>query len=157
MSERPTAAVQALRRAGYKLTGPRLTIMDELEKAGGHVTAAELLTKVQARDMSIGRASVFRTLDLLIQLGIVWTTVQGGSTVHYMLMPGGHHHHIVCTRCRRLIEFADCGLDRLIGQLEAQHGVRIEGHLLELYGHCQDCQSVVDTESADLEAGAREA
>ncbi len=135
-----SAGVQALRAAGYKLTNPRLRILEILEESDGHITAAELLTRVEARDPSIGRASVFRTLELMIRLGIVWTTVQGGSTIHYMLMAGGHHHHIVCVRCHRLIEFEDCGLAALIKNLEQEYGVQIDGHLLELYGLCRACQ-----------------
>ncbi len=144
MSGNYSRSVQALREAGYKVTGPRLTILDILEKSGGHITAAELLSLVEQRDPSIGRASVFRTLELMIKLGIVWTTVQGGSTVHYMLMPGGHHHHIVCTCCAKLIEFDDCRLGTLISSLEQEYGVRVEGHLLELYGICRDCRDKAD-------------
>jgi Fur family ferric uptake transcriptional regulator len=77
----------------------------------------------------------------MIKLGIVWPTVQGGTTVHYMLMPGDHHHHIVCTRCGRLIEFEDCGLGALIRLLESRFDMRIDGHLLELYGICAECRA----------------
>jgi Fur family transcriptional regulator, ferric uptake regulator len=133
-------SLAALRNAGYKLTTPRLTILAVLEGSGGHMTSAELLGQVEAQDPNIGRASVFRTLDLLIKLGIVWTSVQGGSTVNYMLMHGGHHHHIICTQCSTRIEFEDCGLGALIQTLQARYGVKIEGHLLELYGQCQNCQ-----------------
>jgi Fur family transcriptional regulator, ferric uptake regulator len=142
MTRKHSRSVQALHNAGYKLTAPRLTILDVLEESGGHITSAELLTLVEQRDSSIGRASVFRTLDLMIKLGIVWTSVQGGSTVHYMLMPGGHHHHIVCTNCDKLIEFEDCRLGALIASLETEYGVHVEGHLLELYGTCDECRSV---------------
>lgn len=144
MTTPESPAVRALRQAGYKITTPRLTILDILENCNGHVTAAELLAQVEARDPSIGRASVFRTLDLLIKLGILWTSVQGGSTVHYMLMPNGHHHHIICTSCHKRIEFEDCELSELIADLEARYGVRIEGHLLELYGVCADCRGQRD-------------
>jgi Fe2+ or Zn2+ uptake regulation protein len=89
MINEDSPGVRALRASGYKLTTPRLTILNILEKSAGHLTAAELLTRVEEHDSSIGRASVFRTLDLMIKLGIIWTSVQGGSTVHYMLMPGG--------------------------------------------------------------------
>src|SRR5947209_12671303 len=140
MASKYSRSVQALHDAGYKLTAPRLTILELLEQSGGHITSAELLGLVEQRDPSIGRASVFRTLDLMIKLGIVWTSVQGGSTVHYMLMPGGHHHHIVCTNCNKLIEFGDCRLDTLITQVEQKYGVQVEGHLLELYGRCKECQ-----------------
>jgi Fur family ferric uptake transcriptional regulator len=143
MDAQNSAGVQALRAAGYKLTNPRLRILEILEESDGHITAAELLTRVEARDPSIGRASVFRTLELMIRLGIVWTTVQGGSTIHYMLMAGGHHHHIVCIRCHKLIEFEDCGLGTLIKALEQKYSVQIDGHLLELYGLCRACQGAM--------------
>ena len=135
-----SAGVNALRDAGYKLTGPRLTILDILGQSEGHITAAELLERVEQADPSIGRASVFRTLELMTKLGIIWASVQGGSTVHYMLMPGGHHHHIICTNCNKRIEFDDCRLGALITSLEHEYGVHVEGHLLELYGTCKDCQ-----------------
>ncbi|MCC7450209.1 MAG: transcriptional repressor [Anaerolineae bacterium] len=148
MDRKYSHSVQALRDANYKLTGPRLTILDILEKSGGHITSAELLKQVEERDPSIGRASVFRTLELMIKLGIVWTSVQGGSTIHYMLMPGGHHHHIICTRCEKLIEFEDCRLDVLIAGLEQKYGVHVEGHLLELFGICRECRAARADETA---------
>jgi Fur family ferric uptake transcriptional regulator len=140
MSEHDSAAIRALKAAGYKITGPRQTILEILEQGDGHMTAAELLAAVEARDPSIGRASVFRTLDLMVKIGLLWPSVQGGSTVHYMLMPNGHHHHIICTRCEKRIEFEDCRLGELIAALEEQYGIQIEGHLLELYGVCADCK-----------------
>src|SRR5260221_4256434 len=146
MSSNYSASVQALRNAGYKLTSPRLTILDLLDKSGGHVTSSELLSLVDERDPSIGRASVFRTLDLMTKLGIIWTSVQGGSTIHYMLMPGGHHHHIICTRCHKLIEFNDCRLSTLIASVEKEYGVQVEGHLLELFGLCPDCRELAQNE-----------
>jgi Fur family ferric uptake transcriptional regulator len=142
MSSNYSASLQMLRDAGYKLTSPRLTILDLLEQSGGHITSAELLSLVEERDPSIGRASVFRTLDLMTKLGIIWASVQGGSTIHYMLMPGGHHHHIICTNCNKLIEFADCKLGNLIAGLEKEYGVQVEGHLLELYGRCKNCLNI---------------
>ena len=140
MVDSKSPAVQLLSQSGHKLTKPRLTILNLIEQSGGHTTSTELLTLVEQFDPSIGQASVFRTLDLLIKLGIIWTSGQGGSTIHYMVMPGGHHHHIVCKQCRKLIEFDDCRLDTLIGELEKTYGVHVEGHLLELYGLCQACQ-----------------
>jgi len=135
-----SAGVEALRKAGYKLTSPRLTILQILDDSNGHLTSTELLTLVEQRDPSIGRASVFRTLDLMTKLGIIWSSVQGGSTIHYMSMPGGHHHHIVCTNCHKLIEFKECRLSTLIASLEQEYNVQIEGHLLELFGVCEDCR-----------------
>ena len=141
MSSNYSAGVQTLRNAGYKLTSPRLTILEVLDKSDGQMTSAELLSLVEERDPSIGRASVFRTLDLMTKLGIIWSSVQGSSTIHHLLMPGGHHHHIVCTNCHKLIEFDDCRLEAFIASLEQKYGVQIEGHLLELFGLCENCHS----------------
>lgn len=142
MANHDSPGIRALRAAGYKLTTPRLTIIDILEQHGGHLTSTRLVDLVQERDPSIGRASVFRTLELMIKLGIIWPTLQGSSTVNYMLMPGGHHHHIICTNCNKLIEFADCRLDALIKSVQDEYGVRVDGHLLELYGVCSECRAL---------------
>jgi Fur family ferric uptake transcriptional regulator len=141
-----------LRKAGYKLTRARLTVLEAIEALGGHVTSAEVLEEVARRDESIGRASVFRTLDLLTSLGIVRPTyIETSQTPTYVMMPEGHHHHIICTTCNRVIEFDDCGLSQLEKTLEDRLNVSIEGHLLEFYGICEACQSAADS---DTSAGA---
>ncbi len=133
---------QRLREAGYKLTNARLTVLAALEEGDGHITSTEVLERVNHRDPAIGRASVFRTLDLFTQLSIVRPTyIDSSVTPTYVLMPGGHHHHIICTNCNRVIEFEDCGLDKLRRELEQRYGVHLTGHLLEFYGLCEDCAS----------------
>jgi Fur family ferric uptake transcriptional regulator len=136
-----------LRQAGYKLTRARLTVLEAIDALGGHVTSSEVLEEVARRDESIGRASVFRTLDLLTSLGIVRPTyIETSQTPTYVMMPEGHHHHIICTTCNRVIEFDDCGLSQLEKTLEDRLNVSIEGHLLEFYGICEACQSATDSE-----------
>jgi Fur family transcriptional regulator, ferric uptake regulator len=137
-----TETLQRLRDAGYKLTGARTTVLRVLEESGGHVTSSELLDRVNTADASIGRASVFRALDLFTRLAIVRPTyVEGSAAPIYVLMPGGHHHHIICTGCSRVIEFADCRLADLNCELESRYNIHLTGHLLEFYGICADCQS----------------
>ncbi len=129
-----------LREAGHKLTNARLTVLDVLENSGGHLTSAEVLDKVEQVDSTIGRASVFRTLDLLTSLSIIRPTYLNSSmTPTYVLMPGGHHHHVVCTNCNRIIEFEDCGLAAIAAELEKRLHVKLTGHLLEFYGVCEKC------------------
>lgn len=129
-----------LREAGHKLTNARLTVLSVLESSGGHITSAEVIDKVEALDPHIGRASVFRTLDLLTSLSIIRPTYLNSSlTPTYVLMPDGHHHHIVCTNCNRIIEFENCGLSAMIVELEERLHVKLTGHLLEFYGLCEQC------------------
>ena len=129
-----------LREAGHKLTNARLTVLNVLENNGGHLTSAEVLDQVDKIDPSIGRASVFRTLDLLTSLSIIRPTYMNSSqTPTYVLMPDGHHHHIVCTNCNRIIEFENCGLSTIAAELEERLHVKLTGHLLEFYGLCDKC------------------
>jgi Fur family ferric uptake transcriptional regulator len=141
---------QRLRDAGHKLTHARLTVLRVLEESGGHVTSTGLLEKVGQIDPSVGRASVFRALDLFTRLSFVRPTyIDSSITPTYVLLPDGHHHHIICTRCSRVIEFEDCGLGQLAAQLERRLGVRLTGHLLEFYGLCAEC--LAQTDNADDE------
>ena len=129
-----------LREAGHKLTNARLTVLNVLENHDGHLTSAEVLEQVDKIDSSIGRASVFRTLDLLTSLSIIRPTYMNSSmTPTYVLMPDGHHHHIVCTNCNRIIEFENCGLSAIAAELEERLHVKLTGHLLEFYGLCDKC------------------
>jgi len=133
--------IQRLRDSGHKLTHARLTVLAVLEQSNGHITSSELVERVSQVDSSIGRASVFRALDLFTRLSLVRPTyIDSSVTPTYVLMPDGHHHHIICTVCGRVIEFEDCDLQRLAQQLEQQLGVTLTGHLLEFYGCCPGCK-----------------
>ncbi|QPC84279.1 transcriptional repressor [Phototrophicus methaneseepsis] len=136
-----TPYANRLKKAGYKLTNARLTVLDVLAESGGHITSGEVLDAVAARDESIGRASVFRTLDLLTRLSIVRPTfIDSSVTPNYVLMEGGHHHHIICTTCNRVIEFEDCGLEKLSQHLAEKYHVHITGHMLEFFAQCDACR-----------------
>jgi len=134
--------LQRLRDAGYKITHARQTVLEALERGGGHMTSAQVLDAVATLDPAIGRASVFRTLDMLSRLSLIRPTfVESSGTPVFVLLPNGHHHHVVCTGCGAVIEFDDCGLDALATQLEASTGIHIIGHLLEFYGLCANCRA----------------
>ena len=140
--------VARIRSAGYKLTKARLTILEVIEQGGGHVTSAEVIDAVNAHDPDIGRASVFRTLDLLTRLCIVRPTfVDSSQTPSYVLMPNGHHHHVICTHCNRVYEFEQCNLHDIGAELERKHNIQISGHLVEFYGLCENCQQAVGNDA----------
>lgn len=136
---------QRLRETGYKLTGARLAVLTVLERSDGHLTSTEVIEGVAALDPSIGRASVFRALELFTRLSIVRPTYLSGSvTPAYVLMPGGHHHHFVCLRCGRVLEVDGCGLNEAARDLEQQLGVKVSGHLVEFFGLCAACAALPD-------------
>lgn len=141
----PGPRAQRLRDAGHKLTNARLTVLSVIEEGGGHLTSTEILHRVSAIDPAIGRASVFRALDLFTQLSLIRPTyIDSSMTPTYVMLPDGHHHHIICTQCHRVIEFEDCGLSRLSRELEERLNVRLSGHLLEFYGLCENCATITD-------------
>ena len=145
--------ILSLKQAGYRLTQARLTVLKVLEAEHGHITSADVLEKVERVNPAIGRASVFRTLELLTQLGIIRPTyISTSSTPTYVLMHGGHHHHVICTECKRFFEFDDCGLEALTSNLQATLGIEISGHLLEFYGVCAACRGGYDGSGRERKA-----
>lgn len=142
MSDAHEARIRKLRESGNKLTHARLVVLQALENYSGHPTSADILEAVEAIDESVGRASVFRSLDLFTKLSIIRPIFVTTGSPQYVLMPDGHHHHIVCLNCNKTIEFENCGLSDLENELISRFGVQLSGHLLEFYGICQDCQTV---------------
>lgn len=130
---------RTLTARGFRLTTARRVILDALVASGGHLTADELTDLVRLRSTGIGRMTVYRTLDLLCDLGLLRPVYQGTGAAHYILLHNGHHHHLICSGCSRVIEFDECALGELPAQIAGRFGFRVEGHLLELYGVCAAC------------------
>ncbi len=131
----------ALKQKGYRLTQSRKKIVQALLTCGGHITADGLLDVIHQMDASVGRMTVYRTLELLNTLGIIHPIYQGTGAAHYILLDGGHHHHMICSSCDAVIEFDECRLQELGQQLAQRFNFVVEGHLLAFYGRCQNCQS----------------
>ena len=127
---------------GHRPTSARLEVVEALLNFHGHMTADDLYLKMRDTGSSIGRMTVFRTLDLLAEIGVVRPTYQGSGAAHFVLLEEGHHHHLVCMQCSTTVEFSDCTLaDDVSQQLAERFKFKIEGHLLEIYGVCESCQS----------------
>ncbi len=133
--------MEAIVSGGYRVTAARRTIVAQLIASDGHITADELAANVREASPNIGRMSVYRTLDLLSELGVIRPIYQGTGAAHYILMTDGSHHHLVCNRCSTVIEFDDCHADELFNALSAQFKFQVQSHLLEIHGLCADCQS----------------
>lgn len=131
---------RALRENGYRLTATRRAILTALVNSGGHVTADELVADVNRTSPQVGRMTVYRTLDLLQQLGLIRPVYQGTGAAHYVLMQEGHHHHLLCSMCDAVVEFDECAVQEMEEQIRDRFQFEIQGHLLEIYGLCPDCQ-----------------
>lgn len=131
---------QGLLRGGHRLTGPRRLLLAAMGELGDQFTAEELA----AAAPGVGRATVFRTLRLMLELGTVCQVVLDDGAVHYRLTSGGHHHHISCSECGAVLDFASCDIDDLLGELSRRTGYAIEAHRLEVYGRCAACRALAE-------------
>jgi Fur family ferric uptake transcriptional regulator len=125
-------------------TGPRRAISELIAARRGHFTAADLLVDASARKVKVGRATVFRTLDLLTDSGsLERIDLPSGEHAYVACEPRDHHHHVVCRSCGASVEVSDAGLQGVVDEIGARSGYRIESHRLELYGLCPNCEKVV--------------
>lgn len=131
---------EAIQQKGYRLTAARQAIVETLIQSGAHISADALVEKVHQNAPQVGRMTVYRTLDLLCELNILRPVYQGTGAAHYILLDDGHHHHLICSNCDRVVEFDECLLSEMQEQLGARFNFVIQGHLLELYGLCENCQ-----------------
>ena len=128
-----------LQQKGHRLTTARRIIVETLIQSGGHLSADELADQVRQAAPGVGRMTVYRTLDLLNELGLIRPVYQGTGAAHYVWLHNGHHHHLICSGCDQVIEFDDCVIESVSERLSSRFNFQIEGHLLELYGLCGDC------------------
>ena len=110
MSSELTRLEQVLQQNGHRLTAARQAILEVLLASGGHISADQLAEMVRNQAPQVGRMTVYRTLELLSELGVIRPVYQGTGAAHYILMEDGHHHHLVCAGCDCVIEFEDCVL-----------------------------------------------
>jgi Fur family ferric uptake transcriptional regulator len=146
--DRTQRIVDALERAGYQATPNRRLVAQLVAATGGHFTAAELLERGRRERVSIGRATIFRALELLASLRIVERLdLPSGSHAYVLCDPSEHHHHLVCSTCGHSVDVADGDLARLVDEIGRHNGYKIEAHRLELFGMCPDCAEVSAAES----------
>ena len=141
MAPTGTLALQAdLREHHHKLTKPRRAVLDIIAKSERHLTPAEVYHKAKAKYPRLGLTTVYRTLDLLVEMGAIQRIHLAEGCHSYASAARAHGHHLVCSACGRAVEFADCDLEPLITALRAKTGYEIDAHVLELMGLCPDCQ-----------------
>jgi len=132
----------ALDQAGYRLTGPRRVVANLISAHDGHFTAADLVDDAAERQLDIGRATIFRTLDVLEAVGAIERIdLPSGDHAYITCEPAAHHHHVVCARCGRATDVDDCGMAAVVARIAAGTGYRIDEDRLELFGLCPTCQA----------------
>ena len=132
--------LQKIKDCGYKLTGARQIVLQVLCENHSHLTSAEISRHVKEMNPKIGRASIFRALDLFTELSIIRPTYYESQSPHYIVLDeDGHHAHFICNQCDRVIEIEECQINSVLGELSAMHNLTMTGHVLEVYGICESC------------------
>jgi Fur family ferric uptake transcriptional regulator len=132
--------IQTLRDKGYRMTQPRRTILAVLAESDALLRPGEVLARARRHNPSLGAVTVYRTLNLLVELGFVRCIHLEDGCARYARKSRGHNHHLICIGCQAAIEFPECGLSALMNRLAKETGFQIQGHILELVGLCPNCQ-----------------
>ena len=136
------------RGRGCRITIPRQAILDILSSSSKHLSAEDIYLAVHKTYPGIGLTTVYRTLELLEQMGLIHKFDFGDGRARYELIAGPkstHHHHLICTGCGRVIDYSDFVEEelKLIKQVEdtlsKKHDFKINTHKIHFYGLCSKC------------------
>jgi Fur family ferric uptake transcriptional regulator len=129
--------IERVESQGRRVTSSRQRVLEAVLDSPAHFTVDDVLR----RTPDVGRATVFRTMKLLQDMGLVCRILMEDGALHYRLGAHGHHHHLVCRSCGRVEDFTTCDVSAIVGRLAEETDYRIEGHWLEVYGRCRGCRT----------------
>ncbi len=135
-----TILMDTLRQRGYRLTPQREMVVETLAHSGRHMTAEEVLDVVRQRTRAVNIATVYRTLDLLVEEGLASRADLGGGRLVYATLEHGPHIHLVCQRCGRVVEADLDAFHLLLDEAEDAFGFVCRPQHIALPGLCRDCQ-----------------
>ncbi len=143
-----------LRGCGYRVTMPRQVILDTLSKTLKHLSAEEVYLAVRKVYPAIGLTTVYRTLEILVQMKIVSKFDFGDGRARYELIRESvdsdyfHHHHLVCTNCGRIVNYTDFineekeFLQKVERVLSEKYNFKITRHFIRFCGLCDKCRNI---------------
>ena len=130
-----------IKKAGLKVTLPRVKILSVLETSDQHHLSAEDVYKTLLQNgEQIGLATVYRVLTQFEGAGLLRRHHFDGGQSVFELDRGGHHDHLVCVKCGKVVEFLEETIEERQGAIAREHGFSLEDHSLVIYGICSDCQ-----------------
>ena len=130
------------RRRGVRWTNQRQVIVETFITCDEHLTVEELHRRVRVLDATVSAATVYRTINMLVEIGVAVKRHFGdGSATFESALHKHHHDHLVCLACGKIEEFELQAIEDLQEQVANEHGFRLVHHRMELYGVCKDCQT----------------
>ncbi|MBQ7478901.1 MAG: transcriptional repressor [Selenomonadaceae bacterium] len=140
---------QKLQERQHKMTPQRQIVLQIfLDHPGEHLSAEDVHGILRDNHSEIGLATVYRSLELLSDLGILQKMEFGDGCSRYEVNAidpdTHHHHHLICTKCGKVTEFEDDLLENLEQDIESKSGFRIMNHQVKFFGYCKECQDSVE-------------
>ena len=135
-------ANERLANEGFRRGGGRAAVIDLLDAQACALSAQEIEDQLKAGERKVGRATVYRVIDELVELGLLGRVELGDGTARFeRVFPEGahHHHHFVCSNCEKLVPFEDEELERVLRRVARREGLVMESHEVTLRGRCPDC------------------
>jgi Fur family ferric uptake transcriptional regulator len=131
---------ELLQQRGLRPTRQRVAVLASLASEPNDATAQQIHARLRTRSERVGLATVYRTLALLSEHGVVDALMHHPGEACYRLCGTGHHHHLVCEECHRVVELGDCELEGWLARLATEHGFTVAAHSLEVTGTCAECR-----------------
>ena len=138
--------IETLRASGYKLTKARRAVIRVLVQSHRKLTAQEILEKGKEEDPKLGIVTVYRTLEILGEIGVAKRLhSESGCHSYALSKPGEHRHYLICKGCGAVIEFEGYEeIGALLSRLEKETGFQITDHWLQVFGYCPRCRERVN-------------
>jgi Fur family transcriptional regulator, ferric uptake regulator len=134
-----------LKDKNHRQTPERFMVLDEIYRADGHFDADDMYFRMKNIGYRVSRATVYNTLDLLVECGLVQRHQFGkNQSIYERAYAYRQHDHIICNKCGKVIEFCDPRLQEIKTMLEKIHDITIDGHSLHFYGTCNETDSCVE-------------
>jgi Fur family ferric uptake transcriptional regulator len=131
---------ERLRQKGYRLTPQRQMILAAIEGSNEHISAEEIYAGVIEKYPNVNISTVYRTLELLKKLGMVYEIDLGEGRIRYHAEESGHHHHLVCQGCGRVIDIQESSLSSLRDILRRDYNFQAELKHVAIFGLCEKCR-----------------
>jgi|YelNatPaOPRAMG01_1025707.scaffolds.fasta_scaffold02251_14 Fur family ferric uptake transcriptional regulator len=131
--------LERLHESGYRLTSPRRAVVETVATSAFLLNPMEIFIQARQRYPALGLVTVYRTLEKLEELSLVQRVHQADGCNSYVAAASGHQHLLICRRCNRAEYFSGDDLSDLFASIGAEHGYRVDGHWLQLFGLCENC------------------
>jgi Fur family ferric uptake transcriptional regulator len=133
-----------LKKKGLKFTPERKLILKEIFSLHKHFDVEDLFGRLRKKDKRISRATIYRTLPLLVQSGLIREALRRRDKVYYEHIFGHRHHdHLVCVKCGKTVEYVDKRIGKLQNEVCRKYGFRSVEHRLGIKGYCRKCQDKI--------------